>query len=133
MTDPSYRIQHKASDEQGWIDVRPSHSDEPYCFETEAFAESARRLCYGNDHAHSRVVQIMGGIVRVVEPRNRNMVLLHDFVDYCRRHPTDRFWQALRNWSAHPFILASKFPPDDPQWDGGRCVRDTFYWETKDG
>jgi hypothetical protein len=57
---------------------------------------------------------------------NKNETMLNDFVAYCEQHPGERFWQALRNWSGQPFILAC----DDIE--GGRTV-DTFYWEGKDG
>lgn len=29
----------------------------------------------------------------------KNKKLLNSFVDYCLKHPNERFWQALRNWS----------------------------------
>ncbi len=48
--------------------------------------------------------------------------LLEDFTQYCKAHPHERFWQALRNWSGWGFIWASKeFDPRD--------AVDTFYWE----
>jgi len=50
--------------------------------------------------------------------------LLSDFVDYCRRHPGERFWQALRNWSEVYKIVAVLN-------DGQR--EDTFYWKARDG
>jgi hypothetical protein len=54
----------------------------------------------------------------------RNSAVLRDFVAYCVRHPHERFWQALRNWSGYNFILVS----------GKYCGegRDTFSWEGKD-
>ena len=30
---------------------------------------------------------------------------LWSFVHYCYQHPTERFWQALRNWSGYWFIF----------------------------
>ena len=48
---------------------------------------------------------------------SKNSQLLERFTRYCVRHPDLRFWQALRSWSRHKFILA----------DG----MDTFYWEGK--
>jgi hypothetical protein len=57
---------------------------------------------------------------------NKNETVLNDFVAYCEQHPGERFWQALRNWSGQPFILAC----DDIE--GGRTI-DTFYWEGKEG
>lgn len=55
--------------------------------------------------------------------------LLGDFTEYCREHPSERFWQALRNWSGHNFILASV--AKDATMN--REARDTFYWKTRDG
>ena len=54
---------------------------------------------------------------------NKNKDLLASFSAYCKAHPEQRFWQALRNWSAFAFIYA------------GYCVveaeglKDTFYME----
>ena len=58
---------------------------------------------------------------------NKNIKLLKDFKKYCIKHPEQRFWQALRNWSGIPFIMISKdgkFEYDD--------LEDTFYFEGKD-
>jgi hypothetical protein len=57
---------------------------------------------------------------------NRNDLLLQDFTNYCRAHPGERFWQALRNWCGSPFILATLELPDNAQF------QDTFYWTEKD-
>jgi hypothetical protein len=64
----------------------------------------------------------------------RNSKVLRDFVAYCEAHPTDRFWQALRNWSGHSFIYAVPPTPtgevSSNDWERefrGAC--DTFYWE----
>lgn len=51
--------------------------------------------------------------------------LLDDFTEYCQNHPSERFWQALRNWSGQSFLLASK--QRIPQAD------DTFYWDARNG
>jgi len=58
---------------------------------------------------------------------NRNEKTLASFVEYCRANPSLRFWQALRNWAGVNFIFAggSHLDLDD--------VRDTFYWEGRDG
>jgi hypothetical protein len=64
--------------------------------------------------------------------RNRNEKLLNEFIEYCKSHPDERFWQCLRNWSGQPFILASKdavFEINDEDVSG---IRDTFYWEGKE-
>ena len=52
-----------------------------------------------------------------------------DFVSYLMAHPEERFWQALRNWSDHAYILVAEevdlvtMQVIDPQ--------DTFYWENR--
>jgi len=52
--------------------------------------------------------------------------MLRDFTAYCLANPSERFWQALRNWSGHNFILVS------PSKDDLKQSRDTFYWHGKD-
>lgn len=60
----------------------------------------------------------------------RNSETLASFVAYCVAHPTERFWQALRNWAKVNFVLTfsgSVFQiPDDSQFV------DTFNWEGRD-
>lgn len=56
--------------------------------------------------------------------KTRNSDLLWDFVAYCQDNPTQRFWQALRNWSGHSFILVMK--------EHACEEKDTFHWEGKD-
>ena len=46
---------------------------------------------------------------------------LMEFLEYCRTHPDERFWQALRNWSRYAELLTR-------EQDG---IRDTFFWEGK--
>ena len=48
---------------------------------------------------------------------------LQSFINYCDKYPTERFWQALRNWSEADFILYQK----------GTMEVDTFNWEKRDG
>lgn len=36
---------------------------------------------------------------------SKNAGVLADFILYCYRHPDERFWQALLNWSEANFIL----------------------------
>jgi len=48
---------------------------------------------------------------------SKSRAVLQDFIEYCREHPHERFWQALRNWSGCGFILADGF--------------DTFFWKGK--
>lgn len=55
----------------------------------------------------------------------RNSVTLRDFMNYCKAHPEERFWQALRNWAGYNFILAS-----NSSYIGMTApTQDTFYWE----
>ena len=39
----------------------------------------------------------------------RNSMTLAEFVAYCEKHPDQRFWQALTNWSgaSHVYLLPS--------------------------
>jgi hypothetical protein len=48
--------------------------------------------------------------------------LLEEFTTYCREHPQERFWQALRNWCGHNFLLVSGTKAADD-------LQDTFYWK----
>jgi len=48
------------------------------------------------------------------QPENKNNKVLESFAAYCKAHPTERFWQALRNWSAYNFILVA----DSIKFDG---------------
>ena len=60
---------------------------------------------------------------------NKNIVLLSEFASYCQRHPNERFWQALRNWSEYNFILvANKHDLDKSTFPD---EVDTFYFEDK--
>lgn len=54
----------------------------------------------------------------------RSEEALNSFSEYCTAHPSLRFWQALRNWSGHNFVLVTDTK------DGG-LMQDTFYWEGK--
>jgi hypothetical protein len=51
---------------------------------------------------------------------SKNEKTLQAFAEYCRSHHEERFWQALRNFSAYNFIGVSN---DKESWT------DTFYWE----
>jgi hypothetical protein len=57
----------------------------------------------------------------------RNSKVLEDFTAYCRANPSERFWQALRNWAdLGNWILAT----DDFNVAMMRnLVKDTFYLE----
>lgn len=58
---------------------------------------------------------------------SRNGKVLASFASYCERNPTQRFWQALLNWSKMPFILVSTEPPFD-----NRLI-DPYNWEGRNG
>ena len=52
-----------------------------------------------------------------------NIELLEDFVHYCKEHPEQRFWQALRNWSGASFVhitLPSATSPMDRYYFEGK-------------
>jgi len=55
----------------------------------------------------------------------KSNVQLKSFIDYCYNHPTERFWQALRNWSGYNFIFGS----NANQFDDYSKLKDTFYHE----
>lgn len=50
--------------------------------------------------------------------------LAKDFLDYCLKHPEQRFWQALRNWSGASSIHFVRVGKQEPE--------DAFYFEGKD-
>ena len=56
-----------------------------------------------------------------------NKEALESFIKYCKKHPSERFWQALRNWSGMHFIAAV----DKPLEDGSLIYEDTFYWSDR--
>jgi hypothetical protein len=60
--------------------------------------------------------------------KNKNIKLLNDFKKYCDKHPDERFWQALRNWSGFSNIIASNKGHKEFFED----YKDTFYFEGKD-
>jgi len=56
---------------------------------------------------------------------NKNVKLLKSFTRYCTKHPEERFWQALRNWSGYTHILkADRFSVQSNMFYG---IKDTFY------
>jgi hypothetical protein len=60
----------------------------------------------------------------------RNSKVLASFVAYCKAHPSERFWQALCNWSGVNFILVANsvlFSTIDSI--SYRDEEDTFHWE----
>jgi hypothetical protein len=60
-------------------------------------------------------------------PICKNAELLASFTAYCAENPSQRFWQALRNWSGAHQILAAKFSIP------GNVKMDTYYWESENG
>lgn len=57
---------------------------------------------------------------------------LKSFVEYCEKHPDERFWQALRNWSPYNAIygLAKGAPIDvaaELESSADIELKDTFY------
>lgn len=52
--------------------------------------------------------------------------MLKSFTDYCYKNPTERFWQALRNWSEYEFIYGSNKCVAMEEVDD---LEDTFYKE----
>ena len=34
-----------------------------------------------------------------------NQILLDSFTTYCKEHPNEGFWPALRNWSGQDYVL----------------------------
>ena len=59
---------------------------------------------------------------------------LSEFVLYCQKHPSQRFWQALRNWSGFDAIYTySEKMTDAPRVEKAKQIlsglEDTFYWE----
>jgi len=54
---------------------------------------------------------------------SKNSDLLDEFTEYCRKHPSERFWQALRNWSGFSFVHVTATSGEQP--------KDTYYFEGK--
>lgn len=48
-----------------------------------------------------------------------------DFLKYVQTHPSERFWQALLNWSKLPYIAISPKPPSDISKE----LQDTYFIE----
>lgn len=65
------------------------------------------------------------------EELNKNQKTLNKFIDYCKAHPQERFWQALRNFGKDVlnhrmnFLLIAEL--DINSSTGYKNVRDTFY------
>lgn len=61
---------------------------------------------------------------------SKNEVVLEAFFEYCVKHPEQRFWQAMRNFTGAKFIL---FADDIDVADPTKFVgcKDTFFFEHK--
>lgn len=59
-----------------------------------------------------------------MKKETRNSKVLRSFVKYAEEHPTERFWQALRNWAG---ALKIYFEYENQAVDDEIC-EDTFYW-----
>lgn len=51
----------------------------------------------------------------------RNEKQLASLTEYCVSHPSERLWQAIRNWAGVSAVFVSKH--------GEEGYEDTFYWE----
>src|SRR5687767_8978552 len=74
------------------------------------------------------------------EEKTRNSEALIDFVMYCSKHPNERFWQALRNWSGYSSVFGGDYIYSDKgdvkigfvdlfSYEGG--PREGFKWNEK--
>jgi hypothetical protein len=62
----------------------------------------------------------------------KSIQLAENFLHYCQQNPSQRFWQALRNWACVGYILTSQHATIHlPQGKFMDEVKDTFYWESK--
>jgi hypothetical protein len=64
-----------------------------------------------------------------ISPHTRNGKVLRSFVNYCIAHPSERFWQALLNWSGCGYIFASGVPLNEIPMSTPGSVKNTYYWE----
>lgn len=65
---------------------------------------------------------------------SKNSTMLAAFTAYCRQHPEERFWQALRNWTEFSFIFSARVAKEGEDYDfillgTPLKVYDTFYKE----
>ena len=65
--------------------------------------------------------------------QTRNSELLESFTEYCKAHPEERFWQALRNWCGWPFVFVCSTITGMYKAKVEADCEDTFYWETNKG
>lgn len=55
--------------------------------------------------------------------------MLDSFVEYCQKHPEQRFWEALRNWSGWQHVLVSNDSDFVLSQTAVGKVHDTLNWE----
>lgn len=69
--------------------------------------------------------------------KSRNSELLASFSEYCAKHPDQRFWQALLNWSGVSYLVSLGAPAAWVKCVGTNgnqvSVKDTYYWEGRNG
>lgn len=65
--------------------------------------------------------------------KDRNTYTKIEFIKYILKHPDERFWQSVRNFSEYPFIIASTKPVKINITGEIRTNIDTFYWENNNG
>jgi hypothetical protein len=71
---------------------------------------------------------------RIIDKSTRNGGVLMSFVDYCIAHPSERFYQALLNWSGVSFLWVSNVPfSNSIRIDEGVHIRDPYHWEGRNG
>ena len=64
---------------------------------------------------------------------NKNQELLESFSKYMAENPNQRFWQALRNWSGHDFLIEIEGTFTDIfSIDPNTKIRDTFWLNDED-
>ena len=57
--------------------------------------------------------------------------LAESFLAYCKANPSQRFWQALLNWSEVPYIFISNKPIYKYHPPEGGVLIDPYHWKGK--
>lgn len=64
--------------------------------------------------------------------KSKALQLAEDFLRYVQQNPSQRFWQALRNWAGIGYIFSSQHAVIHLPTGGFMDeVKDTFYWGSK--
>lgn len=58
---------------------------------------------------------------------NNTQEAVESFLEYVKANPSERFWQALLNWTGLPFIAISPKPPSEISPE----LEDTYYLDMK--